>query len=806
MEIALDQKKKINLTCDHCGDTCPSESISLGESYFCCEGCKMVYEILHEHELGRFYQIEKKAGISLKDQKKGGFSYLDDPEIIEALVQYSDEQLTKVSFYLPQIHCASCVWLLENLFKLNDGILSSRVQFLKRELRINFDPSKISIRQIVELLDTIGYTPDINLSQLKEEKKKAVPRRLYYQIGLAGFVFGNIMLLSFPEYLGLSSSVFGKWFGYLNLLLILPSLLYSGSDYLRSAWFGIKQRNLNIDVPIAIGMLTLFLRSTYEIISHTGAGYLDSLAGLIFFLLIGKWFQQKTYHNLSFERDYKAYFPIAATIEKEKEWVAVPLDQVKKGDVLLIKNQELIPVDGLLIEGNGLLDYSFVTGESEPVRRSPGDKLYAGGKQQGQSLKLSVTKSVSQSYLTQLWNENTFKTSEQGTASRLADTFGTYFTFGILIIAFSTLAYWLPKDVSIGVNAFTAVLIIACPCAIALAIPFAYGNVLRILARQQFFIKNTNVIERIQSINSIVLDKTGTLTEVLKQSISYLGKPLSEVQKTMIYSLTSQSNHPKSKAIAAHFSHHKQLAIEAVEELPGLGLKGSINGQEIRIGSGKLMIPVQNGKGVYIQIGKTVLGNFRFRNFYRRGLSYVIQQLKHGYRLAVLSGDNAQEKEALIQLFPEGSKLLFNQQPIDKLNFIKKGQEAGDQLLMIGDGLNDAGALKQSEVGLVITEDTNNFTPASDIIMSAKQFEKLPLFLSYLKRSRYVIYAAYFFALIYNAIGLSFAVKGLLSPVIAAILMPLSSVSIVLLGIVGSQFIAWQMGLYSVNDKDQPKE
>ncbi|MEN0006987.1 MAG: heavy metal translocating P-type ATPase metal-binding domain-containing protein, partial [Bacteroidota bacterium] len=274
--------------CHHCGETCPDTSISLEEYHFCCEGCKTVFEILDSNDLCNYYTIDSDAAFSLKGKRKASYAYLDEAGVIDGLIDFTDGEKTRVTFFLPQIHCSSCIWLLENLYRLNEHIFSSKVNFLKKEINLVFDPNQTSLRSVVELLDSIGYAPIINLNSLEDEARPMIDRGFFYKLGVAGFAFGNIMLLSFPEYLGLdktTDTTFFRVFGYLNILLALPVVFYSARSYLQSAWLGLRQRKLNIDVPIALGILTLFVRSVTEILMHTGAGYLDSLAGLVFFLL-----------------------------------------------------------------------------------------------------------------------------------------------------------------------------------------------------------------------------------------------------------------------------------------------------------------------------------------------------------------------------------------------------------------------------------------------------------------------------------------------------------------------------------------
>lgn len=792
--------------CYHCGEPCAPTLIQLDDKDFCCEGCKTVFEILDDNGMCRYYDIDEQAGMSLKGKKLAAFAYLDDPDVREKLIDFANADQTRVTFFVPAIHCASCLWLLENLYKFNPGIQATTVNFVKKEVYVTFDESATSLRQLVELLDSIAYTPAINLSNLDGDQKPVVDRSFYYKFGVAGFAFGNIMLLSFPEYLGLDKTLEGDFFqlfGYLNILLALPLLFYSGSDYLKSAWLGLKNRNLNIDVPIALGVLTLFGRSVFEILTHTGSGYLDSLAGLVFFLLAGKWFQQRTYHSISFERDYKSYFPIAAHRKnKGGSTTSTTLDKLDAGDIIEVKNGELIPADGLLLSGEAAIDYSFVTGESEPVARNSGEKVYAGGRQTGSSIEVTLIRRVSQSYLTQLWNDEAFTKTTDSRTSELANRVGKYFTYAILLIAFITLGYWLQYDISIAINAFTAVLIIACPCAVALAVPFIFGNALRVLARNRFFLKNTAVIEAVSNVQSVIFDKTGTLTNRHQSEIHFKGKPLDDYEKQIVRALLRPSSHTLSQQIVAHLSKGEpshdfaHYPVSDWEETIGKGVSGLVSDYYLKAGSADFMDQkVAAESGVYIQIDGQVRGVYQFENHFRSGLWKVVQYFSRHARLFLLSGDNDRERSLLAPAFDGKGEMYFRQSPQDKLQFVRNLQEQKERVMMLGDGLNDAGALKQSDAGIVVAEDTNNFTPACDAILDAARFEKLPAFLEFSRRSIRLVYYAYGFAFIYNIIGLSFAVQGALSPIVAAILMPLSSISIVLFGTLSSNILARKLKL-----------
>ncbi|MEM1218113.1 MAG: heavy metal translocating P-type ATPase metal-binding domain-containing protein [Bacteroidota bacterium] len=791
--------------CAHCGEDCGNHPIQQDQTIFCCEGCKMVYQVLHDNDLCQFYTIDEKAAFSLKGKRLEGYTYLDSPEIVQQLVDYVDDKQVVVRFHLPQIHCASCIWLLEHLYRLAPGIQQSQVQFVRKEIALHYDPQQINLRQVVELLASIGYAPTISLESTEQTQKHPIDRKLYFQLGIAGFAFGNIMLMSFPEYLGMQQHPdhsIVQLFGYLNILLALPVLLYSGGDYLRSAFLGLRHFHLNMDVPISLGMLALFTRSSYEILSGIGAGYMDSLAGFVFFLLIGKWFQQRTYQHLSFERDFRSYFPIAATVMEEGEERIIPVRDLQVGQVIRIRHGELIPADGKLVEGRGLIDYSFVTGEAQAVRKVASELLFAGGRQVGGAITVKIRKLVDQSYLTSLWNDQAFKKDVHGQTSRLADRVAQYFTVAILAVAAGTLFYWLPIDCTIAINAFSSVLIIACPCAVALSVPFTFGNSMHILAKQGFFLKNVETIESLSEIDTIVFDKTGTLTDSQNQRIDYEGIPLGASHQAILYQLASESAHPVSRQLSNWLiAKLGRRELEQVEEIVGEGIRGFFEGQEIRLGRPSFVGSTPGASNAAFShqtcwgINGEILGSFTIQSSYRRGMEDVLRSFSRRYQPYLLTGDNDRDRLRLEPLFHTPEHLLFDQRPVDKLRFVEKLRAEGKKVLMIGDGLNDAGALQASNSGIVLSEDTTQFTPASDAILSASQFARLGPFLQFARGNIRLVHAAYGLALIYNIIGLSFAVQGSLAPVVAAILMPASSITIVVFGVLSSNWLARKLGI-----------
>ena len=771
--------------CYHCGDSCKEDIIKIDDKSFCCNGCKTVYEIFSENDLTCYYNFQDNPG-AIPTEIKGKYDFLDNTKIIEKLLDFNDNDNQIVTLYIPHIHCSSCIWVLENLQKLNNKIISSQVNFPKKTVRISYKSNTTSLKEIVLLLSAIGYEPYISLDDYETGKNK-VDRSLIYKLGIAGFAFGNVMFLSFPEYFEVSEFWLEQYktiFRWLMFIFSLPVVFYAANDYFISAYKGLRSKMLNIDVPIALGVSVLFIRSTIEIIFDLGTGFFDSLTGLVFFLLLGKFFQQKTYNFLSFERDYKSYFPIAVTrISSNQKEENIQIYDVNKGDRLLIRNQELIPVDGILINGNAQIDYSFVTGEAAPVSKKSGDKIFAGGKQLSGVLEIEVLASVSQSYLTQLWSNDVFAKDKSSSFKTLTDKISKNFTILVLLIAFISTTFWLYLDVSKALNVFTSVLIIACPCAIALAAPFTLGNLLRIFGKQKFYLKNAKVIEQLASIDTLIFDKTGTLTTNNESKISYEGLPLKQYEKRVLKSALRVSNHPLSRTLYQTFSDVEVLQIDKYNEVIGRGIEVNYYNNSLKLGSSSFVKNQEQKSSfdtsVHISFNENYFGKFTFKNSYRNGVKPLFNALESNYELAVVSGDNEGEKKYLKKILPKKTNFLFNQKPEDKLQVIKKYQQKNKNVAMIGDGLNDAGALAQSDVGIALSENINVFSPACDAILDATQFYKINQFLKTSKKSIQVIKYAFVLSLCYNIIGLYFAVTGQLMPVIAAILMPLSSISIV---------------------------
>lgn len=779
--------------CHHCGLPCADRTIGAGDHVFCCAGCRTVFEILSESGLARFYDLNAGPGTRVSAAPAAGrFEYLDDPSIRPRLLDFSDGTLARATLRLPAIHCVACVWLLENLFKLHPAIGASRVNFPRRELTVTFQEKDLPLSRVVELLTSIGYEPALSLANLAGATEQRVARGLYTRLGVAGFAFGNVMLLSFPAYFGLSTEEprLRALFSAISLLLSVPVLLYSASDYWRAAWLCVRRRLLTIDLPIAIGIVALYGQSLQHILMHAGDGYLDTFTGLIFFLLCGKWFQRRTYERLSFDRDYTSYFPLSVTRREAGGDRIVPITQLVVGDRVVVRNGELIPSDAELVSGAASIDYSFITGEAEPVAKTPGELLHAGGRQVGGALEIRLLKDVAQSTLTSLWNQDAFRKHAGKGLESLTNRVSRWFTPAILAIATLAAAYWQWRDPSNAVRVFVAVLIVACPCALAMTAPFAEGAALRVLGRRRLYLRDASVIEALSGIDTIVFDKTGTLTTRSRARPAFHGAPLSPAEQTAILSLTQHSTHPHSTALREAMEDAGE-AVEVTDfrETAGAGIEGVVHNQHYQLGSARWLaaqgvdMAADSGADAETRVWLSIAGRRRGywapQSRYRADIGRLAGALRQRYRLAVLSGDTERERATLETLFGRDVDMRFRESPMGKLAFIRGLQEAGRRVMMVGDGLNDAGALKQSDVGVAVSEDTAGFSPACDMILDAGRLGELPGALQLSRRAVAIVMASFVLSFIYNAVGIGFAARGALSPLVAAILMPLSSVSVV---------------------------
>lgn len=769
------------MECYHCGDKIIGKPIKGHDKEFCCTGCLSVFEILSDNDLEQFYQFNEKSGIKPSSSENTRYTPLDVPEIFEKFVEFQNDEVYIVSFFLPAIHCSSCIYLLENLQKINTDVIKSEANFTARTLKLTLKKER-KLSEVAALLESIGYKPEL---RKQKENKSSYDKKLLLQLGIAGFAFGSTMLWTFPEYLGLDETFesFRNFSAYLTLLVAIPVFFYSASSYLKSAYTAIRTKQLNLDIPIALGIVVLFVKSTFSIVSQEGFGYMDSFTGFVFFLLIGKWFQSKTYRSMSFENDPKSYFPLGVhRITEEKENIVL-IDKLVEADKIKVFNEEIIPCDAELLSDKAVIDTSFITGESALVNMRKGDKIYAGSKLIGSSILLKVLKTTDRSRFADIWNKSTKR--ETSFIENRENRLSKYFLMIVSILSLAGAITWWFIDPSRILEVVTAILVVACPCALALSFPFVYGNAMRKFGRNGLFFKSSEEIKKLNDIDHLVFDKTGTLTKDRTEGVVYEGKTLTPEQKSALFELTRQSTHPYSKSITQYLSNDIEInsGVTDFKEVTGKGVQAkNKKGQLIKLGN-QSFLGLEEEKtisGSYLSIDNEFIGHFSFQSQLRNNILKTLSELQKDFRITLLSGDHASDAK-LFSPLDRPIDMHFKQSPTDKRDIIKTFNSTGDKVAYIGDGLNDSEALKAAYLGISVAEDEFRFTPSSDAIIKSDKIQDLYAFFKFGKYASTALRVCLYFSLLYNTIGITFAFLGYVTPLFAAILMPLSSITIVFL-------------------------
>lgn len=777
------------ILCTHCSEPCLGRAVHEAGNAFCCAGCRTVFEILSQNNLCDYYRIAEKPGVSMKASRirEDEYAALDEPSAQRQFLTFTSASHNRAVLTVPSLHCASCVWLLEQLDRFDTGICSSTVDILRKSVTVDYDPGVTSLRRIAEEMARIGYAPLVRFEDAGGALRQSSPtgRGLYMRIGIAGFAAGNTMMMYLSRYFSGASGIgdsLANAFSWLAIALSVPVLLYCAMPWWTGVRAAMRRKKITLDVPVAIGIAVLFARSVLDITRGTGEGYLDSFNGLVFFLLIGRLFSQKAFDALSFDRTYRSFFPLSVRVEKRGILSVLPIEQVEIGDLLIVRNGEVIPCDCILESHWGHVDYSFVTGESLPVECIERSLVQAGGRVVGEALRLVAIKTVSHSELAAMWDRSSAR-KPRNEFLTLSDRFGQWFTGLAITVAVAAAALWLP-DWTKAFSVFTAVLIIACPCALTLAAPITLGSAMGRLGASGIFLKNVGVLLELVRIDSIFFDKTGTLTTP-EHAIQYDGRPLMEGEWQALRAVASHSSHPISCAISMGGLSGDRDRVSQIQEEIGGGIYGISDRHSIALGShafvskysAETRSPTPDSKTEIVIDGEHA-GSFTLRSHIRDGISSAIASLRRSYDVKLISGDSERDSELLAPIFGE-QNLAFGARPEQKIAAIESAQRGGNTVLMVGDGLNDAGAMSMADVAVAVTDDTATLVPACDIIMRANALGKLPELLRYARSMKRAIAASLLFSILYNAIGLALAIMGLLSPLIAAVMMPLSSLIVI---------------------------
>jgi len=780
--------------CSHCKDELIPSNIIENErgDLFCCHGCLGVYNLVHELGIEEFYQLDDNAGLSLRNHQSKDYQFLQNEVMLTRLShRKKGDHILEYRLFLPAIHCAACVLLLENLPRmLKSGILDAKVHYPRKELILTIDDREVSLHEILPFLDSMGY--QVSLETITQQSTTEQSNTLL-NLAIAGFCFGNCMLFSFPEYLTIElSSSFERVFRILSLVLATASTLLVSRHYFVSAWRSIQAKILSLHIPVSIGILALYFESVRQVGLNVGQGYSDSLTGFLFFLHIGKYLQEQSLQHLSFDKELKSYFPLSALKVEGNTKVPTPVEDLQTQDRVYLRMGELISFDGVLLSEQAEIDYSFFTGESEAVQVNKGGFAQAGGRIISSSALFEVKLPISKSKIQKFWeslDDQNQSTVIDFQTSAWTNRIASVYTPTVLLAAVLNCAYWLSLGkLAVGLETTVAVLIIACPCAISLSLPFTGAAVLSLLRSRGLYLKSVQVLEKVYEIRGLILDKTGTLSESIREMIFAEEKPDDEDLLGAIRTLALHSTHPISKTVAHNLSSSPLQEVLDVEELVGNGLSGTYLGKRLFLGKRDKLSGDKNKTVIEYD---SVVYPLEFREKQRRGLSSFLSGLSKDYPLVLLSGDHGVANPSLEQLIKDHFvEAIFELSPQEKAQKVSEIEKHSGYQLMIGDGLNDAGAMCNATLALSVVEDQASFHPSCDMILEGKYLEDFTRQWQILKGSRYILLVCLLFATFYNIIGLSLAVSANLTPLACAILMPLSSLTILAITLLGTWFLS----------------
>lgn len=795
-------------SCAHCGLPVPAEDLGSEELCFCCAGCRSVFLIVRAAGLDGYYDYREEGAARpvLSSAGKRKYEELDDPSFRAAHVRSSTEGEERVELLLEGVHCSACVWLVERVGRVVPGVKSSRLDLSRSVVELVWDPRRTSLSAIARGLGSLGYAPH-PVGESRAELARASDRELLLRLGVAGAAAGNVMLMALALYGGAFSGMelaHQALFRWASLAIATPTVFWCGAVFLRGGWASLRTRTPHMDLPISIGISTGYVGGAIATVSGRGEIYFDSLCTLIFLLLVGRYLQQSHHRRSTSEGELLlALAPQTARmvvegVEREVPAGAVPLDSVVR-----VLSGERIPVDGLVTRGTAHVDTSVLSGEPMPTETTISARVYAGTTCVDGELLLR-TEAVGQSTrLGRLMASVAATQRRRAPIVRLADRVAGYFVVGILAVAALTLGIWLHFDPAFAVDHTVALLVVTCPCALGMATPLAVSVALRRAASSGILFKGGEFVEELARPGLIVFDKTGTLTLGQPELLAWLGDVSWQAP---LRALEAGSGHPLARSVQRAFPEN-ELVVEGLRELPQGGVAALVDGRPLLAGSPALVraelgaLPSWAEKLVRAQaeLGRTpvvlaadsavraVLG---FGDRVRPEAKEELRKLARlGYRFEVASGDDPRVVDGVARelgIAPEAAR--GGMSPEAKLSRVLHLRDQGERVFMVGDGVNDAGAMAAATVGFAVHGGAETCLRAADVFATRSGLAPFVRAVKGSRRTLSAIRRGIVISLLYNLVGIALAALGTLSPLLAAIMMPLSSISVVSLALRAKTF------------------
>ncbi len=801
--------------CDHCGLPVPAGMVNTdAEIQFCCNGCKLVYETIHSCGLDQYYKIKENI-----DTKEPGvttdryYEPFNDDAFQDQYVSKTDEGICHIDLYLEGVHCAACVWLIEKLPAIIPGIIEVRLDMRKQVAHIVWVDDAVQLSRIARSLDSLGYpVHPYRVSQMEEIKKKEYRQHLI-RIAIAGACMSNVMVIAFALYGGMFSGMdmsYRSYFRWVSLAITLIAVLGPGKTFFVGALSSFRTRMMHMDLPVAIALTAGTVWGGYNTITNQGEIYFESITAIVFLLLVGRWIQhhqQQAAHE-AVELLFTLTPSTARLIVDENETKEIPIEALKPEDHIIIRAHDAIPADGIIIEGHSTVDLSLLTGESKPIPIKPGDMVHAGTINLTTQVTMKALTTGAETRVGRLMNMVEQFAQNKPPLVMLANRIAHFFVIAVLMLAGFTLIFWLfisPESPTAAIEHTMAMLIVTCPCALGLATPLALIVAIGQATKQGILIKGGEPIEQLNTPGIILLDKTGTITRGQLRLVKWMGD---ETLKPIIVAIEKNIAHPVAAAFLKAFQTQDANSDTLdhqyntnVTHIPGQGIRATVDNESILIGSEawitsqvtnqipewileQIKIYTNDALSpVLIAVDDTITGIAGFGDPILDDAPDAIDKLrKMGWAVGIISGDHdAVVKAVARQVGIDEPDCKSRVNPEQKAEIVIQEMKKYQTVVMVGDGVNDAAALSAASVGIAVHGGAEVSLAAADIFLNRSGLTPIVELLQGSKRSVQVIKRNFAISLLYNVIAASFTVAGLVNPLIAAILMPLSSISVVTL-------------------------
>lgn len=783
------------IPCTHCHLEFNKEVMIVdGEHYFCCNGCQGVYHLLSDEGLDGFYEKAGNVKLTPPTQQYEDSSNFNARAFYDKFVKVNSDGFSEVSLIIEGIHCAACVWLNEKALHKMEGVIEANINFTNNKATIIWADNIVKLSGIIDMIRAIGYNAYPYDASLQEAHANKERKDYYLRMAVAIFASMNVMWIAVAQYAGYFTGITQEVKTILNIaegVLATPVLFYSGWIFFRGAYYGMRNRVVNMDLLVATGALLTYVYSLYITVVENGEAYFDSVSMIITFVLIGKFLEILSKKNAADTLDIIGkHLPNEVNIVKDSNIVSCGLDDVIIGDIIVVSSGEKVLFDGEIIKGSGSFDESNLTGESDPVYKSIGENVVSGTTSIDADIHFKATKDFAHSTLSNLVSLLESAINKKPKIEQIANKLSEHFSTTILALSFLTFLVWWfwPHSFETAFMVGISVIVIACPCALALATPVATLVGLSLGAKRGILFKEAAQLETMAKVDTLVLDKTGTITigkpEVVKEHI------FSKYDIELLHSLVKSSKHPVSHGVFEYINKNydnlKVVAFDEFKQIPASGIVAHINSTELLGGNYRLMqdngIEVQHSSSntlFYFAVNKKLVAIYELRDKIKDGAKELIEGLKkRNIETIMLTGDN--ENAALKVAHDIGlEKVYFEQTPENKSDYISKLHNEKRTVVMVGDGVNDVLALAKADIGIVMGSGSDIAVDVSDVVLLQDSLSSLEDAFKISRTTYGLIKQNLGISLIYNSITIPLAMAGYVIPLVAAISMSVSSLLVV---------------------------